>query len=207
MATIPASPTQTEIDAVNFILGAIGQAPVTTLEATNPDVADAYDVLINTSKEVQSEGWTYNTEYHYELVPDSVTKHIAVPSTMIYADISKDDTANRESESVVRDGKLYDRANHTYQWERNVNADIVWLFDLDEVPIPVLEFIKNKAAAITSMQLIGDDGQYQKILQRETYSRAQLLEYECNQGDHSFFGTSAGQHNYISYQPYNSLLR
>ena len=99
MATIPASPTQTEIDAVNFILGAIGQAPVTTLEATNPDVAIAYDVLINTSKEVQSEGWTYNTEYHYELVPDAVTKHIAVPSTMIYADISKDDTANRESES------------------------------------------------------------------------------------------------------------
>ena len=70
---------------------------------------------------------------------------------MIYADISKDDTANRESESVVRDGKLYDRANHTYQWERNVNADIVWLFDLDEVPIPVLEFIKNKAAAITCL--------------------------------------------------------
>ena len=67
LATIPASPTQTEIDAVNFILGAIGQAPVTTLEATNPDVAIAYDSN-NTSKEVQSEGWTYNTEYHCKLV-------------------------------------------------------------------------------------------------------------------------------------------
>ena len=58
MATIPASPTQTEIDAVNFILGAIGQAPVTTLEATNPDVAIAYQTLQEVSREVQAEGWS-----------------------------------------------------------------------------------------------------------------------------------------------------
>jgi len=33
------------------------------------------------------------------------------------------------------------------------------------------------------------------------------LEYECNQGDHTFFGSPQGQNYYQSYQPYHTLYR
>ena len=50
-------------DAVNEMLGAVGQAPVNTLEQSNPDVALAYATLMTVSREVQAEGWTFNKEY------------------------------------------------------------------------------------------------------------------------------------------------
>ena len=66
----PTTNATQELPAVNEILASVGQAPVTTLDQTNPDVAIAYDTLLNVSREVQAEGWTFNTEEFYELSPD-----------------------------------------------------------------------------------------------------------------------------------------
>jgi hypothetical protein len=78
----PTTNRQEELPAVNEILASVGQAPVTTLDQTNPDVAIAYDTLLNVSREVQSEGWTFNKEYNYPFKPDS-NKHIQIPSNII----------------------------------------------------------------------------------------------------------------------------
>ena len=67
----PTTNAAQELPAVNEILASVGQAPVTTLDQTNPDVAIAYDTLINTSREVQSEGWLFNTEEYYPMTPDA----------------------------------------------------------------------------------------------------------------------------------------
>ena len=69
----PTTNAAQELPAVNEILASIGQAPVSTLEQTNPDVAIAYDTLTNVSREVQSEGWIFNTEEYYEIAIDSTT--------------------------------------------------------------------------------------------------------------------------------------
>ena len=60
----PTTNAKEELPAINQILASVGQAPVTTLDQTNPDVAIAYDTLLQVSREVQSEGWTFNTEEH-----------------------------------------------------------------------------------------------------------------------------------------------
>ena len=76
----PTTDSPGELQAVNQILASVGQAPVTTLEQTNPDVAIAYDTLQQVSREVQAEGWTFNKEYHYppnikmHYPPHSITK-------------------------------------------------------------------------------------------------------------------------------------
>ena len=75
----PTTNAQTELEAVNEILASVGQAPVTTLDQTNPDVAIAYDALINTSRQVQAEGWTFNKEYSYPLDVDA-NKNVVVPT-------------------------------------------------------------------------------------------------------------------------------
>ena len=61
----PTTNAKEELPAINQILAAVGQAPVTTLDQPNPDVAIAYDTLLQVSREVQSEGWTFNREEHY----------------------------------------------------------------------------------------------------------------------------------------------
>ena len=60
----------TKLDSVNIILSNIGQAPVTALDTGNPLVETAELVLNEINRTVQAEGWVFNTEYCYPLLPN-----------------------------------------------------------------------------------------------------------------------------------------
>ena len=65
MSNLTDAQLASRLPAVNLILASCGQAPVTTLlDQTNPEVTIVNDTLSQVSKEVQSEGWTFNTEDH-----------------------------------------------------------------------------------------------------------------------------------------------
>jgi hypothetical protein len=200
----PTTNAQTELQAVNEILASVGQAPVTTLDQTNPDVAIAYDTLIQVSREVQAEGWTFNREYEYPFTPDN-NDEIQIPGNVLQLDLTPD---YRDKDAVIRSGKLYDRTAHTYKWtDAEVKCDVLWYFDWVDLPIPVKDYIVARAATIVSSRIVGDSTQYQMLQQREAYTRAMALEYECNQGNYTFFGHPRGENYYNSYEPYKALYR
>ena len=175
----------------------------------NPDVAIALNTLREVSREVQSEGWTYNKEFDYELTPDS-NDEIIIPDNMLQVDlnISSKRSGNREFDSIIREGKLYDRIKHSYKWTKeSVYVDILWYFEWEHIPDVVQAYIVARAATIVSSRIIGDGNQYQMLQQKEAYARAMALEYECNQGDYSFFGEPQGENYYNSYKPFHSLQR
>ena len=175
----------------------------------NPDVAIALNTLREVSREVQSEGWTYNKEFDYELTPDS-NDEIIIPDNMLQVDlnISSKRSGNREFDSIIREGKLYDRIKHSYKWTKeSVYVDILWYFEWEHIPDVVQAYIVARAATIVSSRIIGDGNQYQMLAQKEAYARAMALEYECNQGDYSFFGEPQGENYYNSYKPFHSLQR
>ena len=198
-----------ELPAVNEILASVGQAPVTTLDQTNPDVAIAYDTLLNVSREVQAEGWIFNTEEFYELTPNT-DGEIVIANNILQIDLHAE--KDNQYEAIRRNGKLYEKINHTYDWTtltgwEKVACDIVWLFDWVDLPRPFQDYITARAAAIVSTRIVGDPGQYQVLAQKEMYNRAQALEYECNQGDYTIFGHQRGKKPYDSYKPYQALYR
>ena len=199
----PTTNSAQELPAVNEILQSCGQAPVTTLDQTNPDVAIAYSTLLQVSQEVQAEGWSYNIEYDYEFTPDT-NKEILIPNNVLQLDPS---TEYGEMDVVRRNGKLYDKVAHTYEFEDKIKCDVVWLFDWVDLPIPIQDYIVARAATIVSSRIVGDTAQYQMLGQKEAYNRAMAIEYECNQGDYTFFGHPRGHNNYISYKPYHALYR
>ena len=205
----PTTNAAQELPAVNEILASVGQAPVTTLDQTNPDVAIAYDTLLNVSREVQSEGWTFNTEEFYPMTPDN-NGEIVIANNILQIDLH--DEKDNQYESVRRSGKLYEKINHTFDWTTltgwdTVRCDIVWLFDWVDLPRPIQDYIVSKAAAVVSSRIVGDMQQYQILQQREIDNRAKAMEYECNQGDYTFFGNKRGEKVYDSYKPYQALYR
>ena len=202
----PTTNAAQELPAVNEILASVGQAPVTTLDQTNPDVAIAYDTLLNTSREVQAEGWTFNTEEFYELTPNG-DGEIIIANNILQIDLH--DEKDNQYEAIRRNGKLYEKINHTYDWSTwdKVACDIVWFFDWVALPRPIQDYITARAAAIVSSRIVGDPRQYQILSQKEQYNRAQAMEYECNQGDYTFFGHQRGKKVYDSYKPYQALYR
>ena len=203
----PTTNATQELPAINQILSSCGQAPVTTLDQTNPDVAVAYDTLLQVSREVQAEGWTFNKEYHYEFTPDT-NDEILIPSNILQIKLTEN-SANMDKDGVRRSGKLYDRHNHTYDWtDETVECDIVWEFDWVDLPQPIQDFIVARAATFVSQRIVGDQTQYQMLQQQEAYMRALALEYETQQGQFTFFGHPQGHTNYYqSYQPFHALSR
>ena len=203
----PTTNATQELPAINQILSSCGQAPVTTLDQTNPDVAIAYDTLLQVSREVQAEGWTFNKEYHYEFTPDT-DDQILIPSNILQIKLTEN-SANMDKDGVRRSGKLYDRHNHTYDWtDETVKCDVVWEFDWVDLPQPIKDFIVARTATFVSQRIVGDSAQYQMLQQQEAYMRALALEYETQQGQFTFFGHPQGHTNYYqSYQPFHALSR
>ena len=203
----PTTNAKEELPAINQILASVGQAPVTTLDQTNPDVAIAYDTLLQVSREVQSEGWTFNREEHYEITPNT-DDEILIPNNILQLDLTRNGYSHNK-DVIRRSGKLYDKHNHTYKWkDGSVECDIVWFFDWVDLPGPFQDYITARAAAIVSSRIVGDGNQYQMLQQQEAFQRSVMLEYECNQGDHTFFGTSQNYPDtYQGYQPYQALRR
>ena len=79
----------TELSAVNSILGAIGQAPVTSINYDNPEISFIYNLLRDANVDTQAEGWHFNTENHVKYFPDSVTGKIAIANDVLQLDVSR----------------------------------------------------------------------------------------------------------------------
>jgi tail tube protein len=60
----------TELEAVNAMLAALGEAPLASLDVdATPDIIVAINTLRDATREVQSMGWDFNREWGYELKP------------------------------------------------------------------------------------------------------------------------------------------
>ena len=95
----------TELSAVNTILGAIGQSPITQLNFDNPEISFIFNLLKDANIDTQAEGWHFNTEKHVAFTPDA-NGHIAISNDILQLDVSEG-WSNRTYDVVRRDGKLY----------------------------------------------------------------------------------------------------
>jgi hypothetical protein len=211
-----AFPTDNELEPTNQILMSIGQAPVTTLDQTNPDVAIAYNTLLEVSREVQAEGWAFNREYDVTFTPDT-DDYILIASNIIRIDLNHNPTnasSNAKTNSVIRTDisdnqrKLYDKYDHTFKWTGTTyKCDVVYKYDWIDIPVPVQDYITSRAATVASSRIVGDPQQYRLLQQKEALAKATALEYECDQGDYSYFGFPRGRNYHATYKPYEVLTR
>ena len=197
----------TELSAVNSILGSIGQSPVTELNFENPEISFIYNLLRDSNVDVQNEGWHFNTEKHVEYTPDASTNKIAIGSNVLRLDVT-DGWNTKDYDVVMRGGFLYDLHDHTDDWSdvTSVDLDVVSLYAFEDIPSIFQRYIIYMASRKAAIQLVSNPQLVQLLGVQESQARAACVEYECNQGNHSFFGLPDEQ-AYKSYQPYQSLLR
>ena len=196
--------TDTELSAVNSILGAIGQSPITTLNYENPEISFIYNILTEVNKDIQNEGWHFNTEYHVKVSPDA-SKNITLPINTLRYDLH-DDNVNRRQDLVIRNGKLYDLVDHTDEFDGDLYLDVVTLYAFEDLPNPFQRYITYRAAARAATQLVSNPQLVQLLQQQEAAARATCLDYECDLGDHNYMGWPTDNY-YRPYKPYTVLRR
>ena len=197
--------TETELSAVNSILGAIGQSPVTEVDTANPETSFIYNILRDTNVDVQNEGWHFNTEKHVKYTPDS-NKNILIADNVLRFDVT-DGWHNYTTNVVKRDGKLYDKIDHTNEFTGDIYIDEVILYQFTDIPSVFQRYIIIKASVRAATQLVNNAQLVQLLQQQEINTRAAALEYETSQGDFSMFGFKDGENYHNSYQPYAALQR
>ena len=201
--------TETELSAVNSILGAIGQSPVTSISAgsSNPEVSFIYNLLRDSNVDVQSEGWHFNTEKHVPYTPDATTGQIVIGSDILQMDVSQGWT-HRQFDVVKRDGYLYDKFDHTDNWSdyTTIDLDVTILFEYEDIPSVFKRYIIARASTRAATQLVGNPQLAQLLQQQEGLTRAACMEYECNQGNNTMFGLPEDS-VYTGYRPWTTLRR
>ena len=197
----------TELSAVNNILGAIGQSPLTTLNFDNPEISFIYNLLRDANVDTQAEGWHFNTEKHVTYSPDA-NKHIVIGNDILSMDFHNNYT-KRTHDLVRRNGRLYDKMSASDQkdeFDSDIHLDIVKVYPFEDLPIVFRRFITYRAATAAATQLVANPNLVKLLGNQASLARAALQEYECNQGDHSMFGFPDNT-TYQTYQPWRNLRR
>ena len=104
---------------------------------------------------------------------------------------------------------MYDRIKHTDVWDttKTYKVDVVLYYDFIDLPQVFKDYIIAKAATRCAIRLVGDVNLAQTLASFETWRRANVMEYECNEGDYTMFGFKQGDGFYNSYKPFRALAR
>ena len=196
----------TELESINIMLAAIGEAPVNSLTGTVPvDVRLAQSTLTETNKEVQSEGWSFNTEIDVTLVRDA-SNQVALSTDVLRIDPNIHQ--HTDIDAIQRGLKLYDRLNNKYEFEEDLICTVVYFRTFAEIPEPARRYITIKAARIFVDRLVSDDGLRTYTQQDETRARAILMETDLSNADHNILrGDPSLTSVFDTYNPSRALIR
>lgn len=152
----------TELEAVNSMLAAIGESPVSDLTtSTHADLTMALNELRNATRELQSLPWKFNQEFGLAITPVinnqawndpdgtaqvlGIYKPPANMSSFALSQISTQiglDVVVRPSKVYVEGGNkvlvFYDRAKNRdgfpYSERQKLWLDVIWFFDFEQMP-------------------------------------------------------------------------
>ena len=196
----------TELEAINIMLAAIGEAPVNSLTGTLPvDVKIAQTTLTEVNKEVQSEGWSFNTEIDVTLTRDGSNQiNLATNVLRVDANIHQHPTID----PIQRGLKLYDRQNNKFEFDEDLICTVVYFRDFNEITEQARRYINIKAARIFVDRLIGDQGLRTYTQEDETRARAILTESDYANADHNLLrGDPSLTNIFDTYNPSSALIR
>jgi len=175
-----------ELAAVNDILAAIGESPVSTLEGdSNADVANARRILNKINRQIQAKGWTFNIET-IPLVPDVYNR--LIPFMSDYLSVLSESGSTAYSN---RGGYLYDSASGTDQFSGPINVRIIRLKEFYEMPEVFRQYITTKAARQFNNRFFGAPEIDAVLEQEERDGLIAINEYELDFGNYNMLDGDA----------------
>lgn len=152
----------TKLDAVNALLTAVGEYPITNLLDDVAEAQIAISVLDEVSREVQSRGWSWNTRRKATLTPNT-NNEIVIPSNVTRVD-PVDTYGNQLAKRfTIRNGTLYDMVNFTSTFEDVCYGDMVYLWDFDDLPEEARRFITLDAQQRYMNRVVGADSDMAQV--------------------------------------------
>ena len=200
----------TELEAVNILLSTIGEAPIDSLSDISvneiTDSALARKTLNEVSRDVQAEGWSWNTDQAVKYTKDSADE-IKIPASALKVSFSGSQYGSMPY--VVRGLRVYDRNRQSYDMSEieSVTANqVVTQLDWDDLPHQAQQYISIRAARIYSDRYLNSAAIFTYTQGDEAYARSMLLRSEERDGENNLlYGNDIGVSQGISYLPVGGL--
>ena len=173
----------TELECINIMLAAIGEAPVSSLTGTVPvDVRIAQSTLTEVNKQVQAEGWSFNTEIDVTLTRNA-SNNIVLGTDVLRVDAQTHD--HPSIDPIQRGLKLYDRKNNTFIFDEDLKCTVVYFRSFDELPEQARSYMTIKAARIFVDRFVSDQSLRTYTEGDEIRARSVLMETDLSNADHN----------------------
>jgi len=170
-------------DAINICLTTIGESPVpNSTSITGHYEAELADTAITEAKtEILAEGFQFNTDDNWELVPDT-QGYITIP-----ADVISVDGTSRGDDLIERAGKLYNKADNTYKFTSTQKLSIVWDMQFDTLPVPMQTVVVAMAKLKLYTRVVGVDSMVGQLERELQDARSLMITEDLRSGDYSIF--------------------
>lgn len=198
----------TELDAINRMLAVIGEAPIDSLSSIQineiTDSALARRTLAEVNRDVQSEGWSWNTDESVEIGATAQDEFV-LPSDTLQAQFSP--AQYSDCQYVQRGLKIWDRQKQTYAFADDVGgqlyiSQLIRQLDWDQLPHQAQEYISIRAARIYSDRFTNSTVIFSYTSGDETYARGMLIRSEQNNlNNNLLWGNARGMGQGLGYLP------
>lgn len=156
----------TELQAINIMLRAVGQSPITTAGLQHPHAIVAQNTLVDIDTEVQARGWWFNEDKAVNLLPDD-EGHIIIPGNALNCDPTKLNNSNYPTSNLVQRGsRMYDPINNTFVISEAVECDIRYKLEFGNIPHCCASYIAYYAALEFQADALGDQVKLQRLTQK-----------------------------------------
>lgn len=177
----------TKLEAVNTLLSSIGEAPVNSLTSGLVDAETAETIINAVSREVQSQGWSFNTDRAREFTPD-VNNQFIIPSNVLRLDMGQSRTEHLDV--VQRGNKLYNRAKNSFYFDPSVTGikmNAVVLLDFEELPEAARRYITIRSARIFQDRVVSSSELHGFQQRDELVALVELKDADGEVNDNSIF--------------------
>jgi hypothetical protein len=177
-----------ELEAVNTILATIGEAPLSSLSGSLPvDGTIAKNVLNEINREVQSQGWHFNTHYKETLTRDT-SSLIPLASNILRIELDPNIYSKSSYDIVQRDNYVYNLAKNTNVFDTDFNnVTAVYLLDFSQIPEQAKRYITIRSARVFHDRTLGATTLHKFSQEDEARALIVLKQAEASTGDYSIF--------------------
>jgi len=173
----------TELEAVNRLLGYLGEAPVNSLNSGVSEADQARKALYSASRELQMGGLHCNRENGYKLLPDD-SGIFNLPVNVLQVKIADTEQVS----ATVRGSRLYNLDDHCYTFagHSSLLAEIIFFLPFEELPEPVRNYVTVTAARRFLVATLGTEELTQVTAADEMRARNGLMAYEYSQNEYNY---------------------
>lgn len=188
-------------------MSVIGEAPISQLSDIQANEIDdsalAQRTLAEVNRDVQAEGWGWNTDQQVTLTSD-INDQINLPGNTLRVSFSPNTYG--ESQYVARGLRIWDKQKRTYKIGTDqpslVIDELVTQLEWDELSHAAQYYITIRASRIYAERFVNSNLLYTYSVQDEEAARAQLIRSEeSSLSNNLLWGNDRGMTPGISFIP------